>query len=127
GRLPAASSDASAASIGTTAYVVGGYTGVRWLNTILAFRPGRATRIVARLPVGIRYAAVATAGSSLVIAGGTLPDGSASQAVYRFDPGRGSVRRLATLRLPTTHAAAAALGRTVFVIGGRGALAGSVR
>ncbi len=127
GRLPVASSDASAAIIGATAYVVGGYTGVRWLNTILAFRPGRVTRIVARLPAGIRYAAVATAGSSLVIAGGTLPDGSASRAVYRFDPDRGSVRRLATLRLPTTHAAAAALGRTVFVIGGRGALAGSVR
>src|SRR4029077_2344072 len=53
GRLPVASSDASAATVGATAYVVGGYTGVRWLNTILAFRPGRVTRIVARLPVGI--------------------------------------------------------------------------
>jgi hypothetical protein len=127
GRLPAASSDASAAAIGATAYVVGGYTGVRWLNTILAFRPGHAARIVARLPVGIRYAAVATAGSSLVIAGGTLPDGSASRTVYLFDSGRGSVRRLATLRLPTTHAAAATLGRTVFVIGGRGTRAGSAR
>ena len=111
GRLPAASSDASAASIGATAYVVGGYTGVRWLNTILAFQPGHATRIVARLPEGIRYAAVATAGSSLVIAGGTLPDGSASRAVYRStragDPCAASRRSGFRRRMPLRRPSAA--------------------
>ena len=63
GRLPAASSDSSAATIGATAYVVGGYTGTRWLNTIVAVRPGGGTRIVAHLPVELRYAAVAAVGS----------------------------------------------------------------
>ena len=62
GRLPAASSDASAATVGSTAYVVGGYTGTRWLDTIVAFRAGGSARVVAHLPVGLRYAAVAPAG-----------------------------------------------------------------
>ena len=126
GRLPAASSDASAASIGSTAYVVGGYTGTRWLDTIVAFRAGGSARVVAHLPVGLRYAAVAAARGSIVIAGGSLANGSASRAVYRFDPGRGVVKRIASLPTATTHAAAASLGGTVFVIGGRGAALGSV-
>jgi DNA-binding beta-propeller fold protein YncE len=126
GRLPAASSDSSAATIGATAYVVGGYTGTHWLNTIVAVRPDGGSRIVGHLPVGLRYAAVAAAGSSLVIAGGSLPDGSASRAVYRFDTGRRLVTRLASLPAATTHAAAASLGGTVFIIGGRGSQLGSV-
>jgi hypothetical protein len=36
--LPAASSDQAAATVGGTAYIVGGYTGSRWLDTIVAFR-----------------------------------------------------------------------------------------
>ena len=126
GRLPAASSDASAASIGSTAYVVGGYTGTRWLDTIVAVRPGGSARAVAHLPVGLRYAAVAASGTSLVIAGGSLADGSASRAVYRFDTRSSRVQRIASLPTGTTHAAAASLRGTVFVIGGRGATAGSV-
>ena len=126
GRLPAASSDASAATVGSTAYVVGGYTGTRWLDTIVAFRAGGSARVVAHLPVGLRYAAVAAAGRSIVIAGGSLANGSASRAVYRFYPGRRVVKRIASLPAATTHAAAASLGGTVFVIGGRGAALGSV-
>ena len=126
GRLPAASSDSSAATVGSTAYVVGGYTGAHWLNTIVAVTPGGSARIVAHLPVELRYAAVAAVGTSVVIAGGSLPDGSASSAVYRFDSAHRLVTRIATLPAPTTHGAAAALGGAVFVIGGRGAAPGSV-
>ncbi|MES1248583.1 MAG: kelch repeat-containing protein [Actinomycetota bacterium] len=78
GRLPAPSSDQSAASIGRTAYVVGGYTGTRWLDTIVAWRPGSTAHVVARLPYVVRYAAVATADGKLVIAGGSLENGTAS-------------------------------------------------
>ena len=39
------------AAIGGTAYVVGGYTGAQWLDTIVAWRPGTRARIVARLPL----------------------------------------------------------------------------
>ena len=126
GRLPAASSDSSAATVGSTAYVVGGYTGTHWLDTIVAVRPGGGARIVARLPVGLRYAAVTAVGASVVIAGGSLPSGSASRAVYRFDPARRLVTRIASLPAATTHAAAASLGGLVFILGGRGAALGSV-
>ena len=33
-----------------TAYVIGGYTGSQWLDTIVAWRPGAAARVVAHLP-----------------------------------------------------------------------------
>ena len=65
GRLPQPASDVSAAVIAGKAYVVGGFTGTRWLNTILAWRPGTAPRVVARLPVALRYAAVTSAGGKL--------------------------------------------------------------
>jgi DNA-binding beta-propeller fold protein YncE len=125
GRLPAASSDSAAAAVGGTAYVVGGYTGSRWLDTIVAWRPGAAPRIAARLPVPLRYAAVAAADGLVVIAGGSTPAGTASRAVLAFDPRTGRIRRVGTLPEPTTHAAAAALGRFVYVIGGRGAALGT--
>src|SRR5581483_6953012 len=119
--LPAPSADQSAAVIGKTAYVVGGYTGTQWLDTIVAWRPGAAPRVVGRLPVALRYAAVGAADGRLVIAGGSTPDGTASRAVLVFDPGTRHVTRAGELPAPTTHAAAAALGRYVYVVGGRGA------
>jgi YVTN family beta-propeller protein len=123
-QLPQPSSDQAAAAIDGTAYVVGGYTGARWLDTIVAWRPGSQPRVVAHLPYPLRYAAVAaTADERLVIAGGSLQDGAASRAVLAFRP---ESRKIAVVRLgdlPTarTHAAAAAIGSTVYVLGGRGA------
>jgi DNA-binding beta-propeller fold protein YncE len=125
GRLPAPSSDQAAAVIGSTAYVVGGYTGTRWLDTIVAWRPGSPARVVARLPFPVRYAAVTAAAGTLVIAGGSLQDGTASSTVLTFVPGQAHVRRIGRLPAPTTHAAAAAIGDVAYVIGGRGALVGS--
>jgi len=121
GALPVASSDSAAAAVDGTAYVVGGYTGSKWLNTILAWRPGRAARVVGRLPTPLRYAAVAADSDELVIAGGSTPAGTASRAVYSFDPKTRRLRRVGLLPTPTTHAAAAALGEVTYVIGGRGA------
>jgi YVTN family beta-propeller protein len=123
--LPAPSSDQSAAAIGGSAYVVGGFTGTHWLNTIVAWRPGAPARVVAHLPFSLRYAAVAAAGTRLVIAGGSLVDGSASAAILEYTPGRAGVRTIGRLPSPTTHAAAAALGGLVYVIGGRSAVIGT--
>ena len=122
GHLPAASSDSTAAAIGGTAYVVGGYTGTQWLDTIVAFTPGKPARVVARLPEAVRYAAVTAASGRLVIAGGSLEDGTASSTVLEFIPGADRVVRLGALPAPTTHAAAATVGSVAYVIGGRGAL-----
>ena len=126
GRLPAPSSDQAAAAIGGTVYVVGGYTGSRWLDTIVAWRPGSTARAIAHLPTPLRYAAVTAVGTRLLIAGGSLEDGTASRSVYEFAPSRGGVvRRVGSLPAPTTHAAAATLGSVAYVIGGRGAVLGT--
>ena len=120
GRLPAPSSDQSAAAIGGVAYVVGGYTGKRWLDTVVAWQPGKAARVVAHLPSAVRYAAVAAAGSKLIVAGGSLESGAATDAVLVVDPATGTVRRAGRLPAPTTHAGAASLGAAAIVVGGRG-------
>jgi DNA-binding beta-propeller fold protein YncE len=125
GRLPQPASDVSAAVIGGQAYVVGGYTGTRWLNTILAWRPGTTPRVVARLPVALRYAAVTAASGKLVIAGGSTPNGTASRVVLGFDPARRTLKAIAELPAPLTHAAAATMRGIAYVIGGRGATVGT--
>ncbi|HEV8103342.1 MAG TPA: YncE family protein [Gaiellaceae bacterium] len=121
GHLPAPSSDQSGATIGNTAYVVGGYTGQRWLNTIVAFDAHHGARVVAHLPTAVRYAAVAAANGSLIIAGGSLPDGTASRAIYAWSPGQGRARLIGRLPAATTHAGAASLGDVAYIVGGRGA------
>ncbi len=125
GSLPSPSSDQAAALIGGTAYVVGGFDGTSWLSTIVAWRPRSRAHVVARLPTPVRYAAVAAANGRLVIAGGSLPDGSASRAIFAYTPGSGRFRRIGRLPAPITHAAAAAIGPTVYVLGGRGSVAGT--
>ena len=125
GHLPSASSDSSAAAIAGTAYVVGGYTGTSWLDTIIAWRPGSAPRIVAHLPAPVRYAAVTAVDGRLVIAGGSLENGTASDAVLEYIPATARVIRLGRLPEPTTHAAAATIGGVAYIIGGRGANVGS--
>ena len=110
GHLPVRSSDQAGAAIGGTAYIVGGYTGTRWLDTIVAWKPGGRARVVAHLPSAVRYAAVTAVGNRLIIAGGSLPSGSASDAVYEYVPAAGRVFRIGRLPAPTTHAAAATYG-----------------
>jgi YVTN family beta-propeller protein len=121
GRLPAPSSDHAAAVVNGTVYVVGGYTGSAWLDTVVAWRPGSAARVVGRLPSPVRYAAVTAADGRVVVAGGSLPNGTASRAVYAFDPSTRRVALAGRLADATTHAAAAAVGGTAYVIGGRSA------
>jgi len=125
GHLPSGSSDQTGAAIGGTAYIVGGYTGTRWLDTIVAWKPGGSARVVAHLPSAVRYAAVTAVGQSIVIAGGSLPSGSASDAVYAFTPSTRKVTRVGRLPARTTHAVAATFGSVAYVIGGRGAVVGT--
>jgi N-acetylneuraminic acid mutarotase len=122
--LPTPTSDAGVAAVANTAYVVGGYDGEQALDAIVAWHPGLHPRVVARLPYGLRYAAVAASGGRLLIAGGSH-DETATTAILSFDPTTGTVRRIGNLPDPLTHAAAVALGPYVYVIGGRGAAAGT--
>jgi Kelch motif len=124
GSLPAATSDAAVAVISGTAYVVGGYDGQQALDTIVAWRPGARPWIAGRLPYGLRYAAVAASGGRLLIAGGSREE-TVTRPILSFDPATGAVRQVGELPFPVTHAAAVALGRYVYVLGGRGSEPGS--
>ena len=62
----------------------------------------------------------------MLIAGGTSGT-AARREVLRFDPADGTVRRLAILPEPVTHASAAALGGRLYVVGGRGDALDSAR
>lgn len=119
GSLPQAQSDVAVTALDGTAYVVGGYDGTNWLNTVLAWRPGTPVRVVARLPVGLRYSAVTGFHGRLLVLGGSTPSG-ASDAIYSVDPASGQVRQIGRLPHPITHAGAATLGSSVYLVGGRG-------
>jgi N-acetylneuraminic acid mutarotase len=119
GTLLAAQSDVAVTQWSGTAYVVGGYDGTTYLNTVVAWRPGSGPQIEGRLPVGLRYAAVAIANGGLFVLGGSTPSG-ASDAIYRFDLTTHQVRQVGTLAHPVTHGEAATLGAHVYLIGGRG-------
>ena len=71
GVLPSAASDVAVTAAGGDAYVIGGYDGERALDTILAWRPGQSAKLVARLPLSLRYAAAATIAGQVIIVGGS--------------------------------------------------------
>ena len=117
GSLPRALSDISAASVRGAVYLVGGYDGSRPRPEIYRTTDGLHFELVGRLPVGLRYPAVADAGGGLVIAGGTAA-GGASNEVYFFDPRTRSVSVIGRLPSPVAHAAAITLGGVAYLVGG---------
>ncbi len=110
-------SDLGAVSSGGAAYLVGGYTGSRYATGILRFRPGRAPSLVARLPVGLRYAGVALLGGRIYVAGGVTTGGT-SNAVYVVDLSSGTVSQIGTLPTAVSHAPLAALDGALYLVGG---------
>ena len=123
GSLPTPASDVAVASVGGTAYVVGGYDGTNWLDTILAWRPGSPPRVVAHLPFGLRYAAIAADGGRLIVAGGTTPSGI-SDVILTFNSATGKVLQIGRLPVALTHASAAVVDGRILIIGGRRQLTG---
>jgi len=115
--LPRPLSDIAAAATSSGVYLVGGYDAHIPRREIYRTTEGTHFTLVARLPVGLRYPAVAALGNDLVIAGGTSPSG-ASDAVYALDLTTAKVRLIGRLAAPTAHAQAFTLGGAVYVAGG---------
>src|SRR5205814_3450761 len=78
-----------------------------------------APSLVARLPVGLRYAGVAALGGRVYVVGGVTTAGP-SDAVYAFDPRTRLVSHVATLPAPVAHAPLVALGGALYLVGGDG-------
>lgn len=125
GTLPQPRSDSAAATIGNTAYVVGGFTGRAMARDVLATTDGRTFRRVGRLRIGVRYPAVAAVGRYVYVVGGELATtegtlaGGQTDAVQRIDPATGEVSVIGHLGHGLGHATAFASDGRLFVAGGR--------
>jgi N-acetylneuraminic acid mutarotase len=118
GAMPKPLSDLTSGQIGHEVYLVGGYDGLAPQRAIYATSDGTHFRQVATLPIGLRYPAVASFGSTLIIAGGEGVGGSSGR-VLSFDPSTGAVRTIGHLPRALGHAMAFTLGNNVYVVGGR--------
>ncbi len=128
GALPQALSDLDAVTIDGRAYVVGGWDGTRTNSEIYAVTAGGHASTVGRLALGVRYPAAAALAGRLVVAGGETTSGAPTRQAWSFDPATGELLRLPDLPVATDHAAAAALGPRVYVLGGlrRGAFTAAI-
>lgn len=118
GRLPAARSDLAAVRVGGAVYLVGGYDGQHWSAAVLRTRDGRTFHSVARLPVPVRYPAVAAAAGAIWVFGGLTPAGP-TDVVQRVDPASGRSAIVAHLPLRLTGASAFVLDGQVLICGGK--------
>jgi outer membrane protein assembly factor BamB len=115
--LPRKRADLAAVEIGRTAYLVGGYDGTAATRDVLATTNGVTFTVVAQLPDGVRYPAVAALGTTIYVFGGEAA-GRSSAAVQAIDVRRGRARVVGRLPEARTQAAAFSLGGTIYIAGG---------
>jgi hypothetical protein len=120
--MPVPRSDAVAATIGATTYVVGGYDGTHPDASVLATTDGRRFTAVASLRVPVRYPAVTALGNQILVFGGQaivgLGAGAPVNTIQVIDPARHTSSVVGHLPEPLAGAAAVTLGGEVFVAGG---------
>jgi DNA-binding beta-propeller fold protein YncE/N-acetylneuraminic acid mutarotase len=117
GQLPAARSDVSGVTAGSAVYLVGGYDGTHWDPQVLVTQDGQHFRVAARLPVPVRYAAVAAAAGEIWVFGGQTPSG-ATNAIQRISLATGQASVVGHLVAPLQGATAIVLGGQIYVAGG---------
>jgi len=118
GQLPRVRSDLSAVTVGGRAYLLGGYDGSSYDPSVLATSNGRRFTVAARLPVPVRYPAVAALGSRIWVFGGQTPSGI-TNAIQQVDTATGRATVTGRLPTPLAHAAGFTLGGRVYVAGGQ--------
>jgi hypothetical protein len=122
GSMPMPRSDGVAVSIGSTAYVVGGYDGAHPDAAVLATANGRTFTTVAALRVPVRYPAVAALGGQIYVFGGEAVTGPQAGApvdvIQSIDPARHTAAVIGHLSEPLAGAMAMTLDNELFVAGG---------
>jgi hypothetical protein len=118
GQLPRVRSDLGAVTVGGRAYLVGGYDGSSYDASVLATSDGRGFTVAARLPVPVRYPAVAALGSRIWVFGGQTPSGL-TNVIQQVDTATGKATVAGRLPTPLAHAAGFTLGGRLYVAGGQ--------
>jgi hypothetical protein len=118
-QLPHPLSDVASVAVRGAVYLVGGYDGVVPQRTIYRTTDGRHFTVVAKLPLGLRYPAVAAVGPRVVIAGGTAAGGTSAH-VFIFDTRTNALHPIGRLRAAAEAAEAFAVEGRVYVAGGTG-------
>lgn len=122
GALPAPRSDEAVAVAGTTAYVIGGYTGTAPDPAVLATTDGVHFQTVATLAVPVRYPAATALSGRLYVFGGEAVGGAQAgqpvDVIQMVDPATHTATVVAHLPHPVEGAAAVDLGGNLYVAGG---------
>jgi hypothetical protein len=124
GRLPGARADVTAAVVGHTVVLIGGFDGIGPQRDVWVAADGRRFHTIAELPQAIRYAAVVADGDCVCVFGGLISDGEYdgrfSDPVQRVcvssHPSAAAIARL--LPTPLAHATRALVAGRVLVMGG---------
>ncbi len=111
-------------STSTTAYLIGGYDGQTYLPTVLATTDGVRFSVTAKLPVAVRYPAVAALGGQVYAFGGQTATGNGGAAVVtadiqRIDPTTHSAKVVGKLPQPLYGAAAFVIDQHLYLAGGQ--------
>jgi sugar lactone lactonase YvrE len=116
GSLPRASSKSAAVALPhARLMVLGGYTGARSLDTVLAGAPNRL-RGIGRLPQRTHDAAAAAVGGSVYLFGGG--ESVSMPSVVRVDPRSGAAAEAPALGEPLSDLGAVAIDGRAYLVGG---------
>ncbi|XP_048465841.1 kelch-like protein 20 isoform X1 [Rhincodon typus] len=106
---------------GTTEMIiaVGGEDDKVVLRSVESFDPiGRQWKCLAYLPFAVSKHGLVASGSTLYLAGGEFPDGSASKEMWRYDPCFDMWHEMAAMNVARSELGLAMLDGFVFAVGG---------
>ncbi|MHB1486093.1 MAG: outer membrane protein assembly factor BamB family protein [Acidimicrobiales bacterium] len=118
GQLPQPRSDLVAVTVGSQAYLMGGYDGTNLTPGVLATSDGSTFKDVAQLPAPGRYEAAAALGQKIYVFGGETGTGQLD-AIQEIDLATQSARIVGHLPAALSHASAVTLGGSIYILGGR--------
>ena len=121
GQMPRRRSDGEAISLGNAVYVVGGYTGSAMSPAdaaVLVTADGTSFSTVARLPMPVRYPAVAALNGLIYVFGGIGAAGRPVSEIQIVNPQKGTARLAGKMPIPLEGASAAVVGGRIYLAGG---------
>lgn len=102
----------------SAAYIVGGWTGTKYGTAVLLFNSPTDIEVAARLPIGLRAAAVTQLNGTIYVAGGEKRGGGLSTAVYAVDAANHKVKKIGSLPVGSAHGTLLARGGKLYLVGG---------